>query len=198
MTVVLYSSYAFLSPIPDFDQRFETQWEEVQGNGPNVEPYASPKVFKRVISNNLKIIYKILLLGFFLGTGGLLLSFYTMSSFSIFMISFLISKKDILLSSEGLSFIAFVTFMYVPHTILEILSYLIAGLAAIKLLQGFLIHKTDFKNYLPLFLKLLLLSLVVVLIAALFEAFIDPLVARIFFREDFIFGVPSDPYNLVS
>lgn len=200
LTIILYSIYAFISPVPTLDQSFETQWEEVEGRGIDMNPYPSANVFKKVIMNNFGVILKVVLLSFFFGTGGLFLFFYTASSFSIFITTFLIAKKEIIFSSKGPIFLAFLGLMYLPHIFLELSSYIVAGLASVKLLQGIKPKNIEksLQDSLPLFFKLLLVSIILMLVAAVFEAFIDPWLAGFLSNKEFFFKVPGDPYNLIN
>lgn len=200
VTMILYSIYAFISPVSSLDQRFETQWEEVEGSGIDTHPYPLVNVFKKVVMNNFGVILKVVLLSFFFGTGGLFLFFYTTSSFSIFITTFLIAKKEIIFSSKGPIFLAFLGLMYLPHAFLEIVSYIVAGLASVKLLQGIKLKNIEksLQDSLPLFFKLLLVSIILMLVAAVFEAFIDPWLAGLLSSKEFFFTVPGDPYNLIN
>lgn len=200
ITMIFYSIYAFTSPVPTLDRNFETQWEEVAGSGIDTHPYPSVNVFKKVVMNNFGVILKVVLLSFFFGTGGLFLFFYTASSFSIFIITFLIAKKEIIFSSKGPIFLAFLGLMYLPHVFLELTSYIVAGLASVNLLLGIKPKNIEksLQDSLPLFFKLLLASIILMLVAAVFEAFIDPWLAGLLSSKEFFFAVPSDPYNLIN
>jgi uncharacterized membrane protein SpoIIM required for sporulation len=172
----------------------------VEGRGIDTHPYPSVNVFKNVVMNNFGVILKVVLLSFFFGTGGLFLSFYTASSFSIFITTFLMDKKEIIFSTKGPIFLAFLGLMYLPHVFLEIASYFVAGLASVKLLQGIRPKNiaNSLQDSLPLFFKLLLVSVILMLVAAIFEAFIDPWLAGLLSSKEFFFTVPGDPYNLIN
>lgn len=50
------------------------------------------------------------------------------------------SKKELLLSTKGLLFLAFLSSLSLPHTFLEIISFFVAGLASVKMVYEMLSH----------------------------------------------------------
>lgn len=200
VTVVFYSAYALVSPVNTLDYRFEAQWEQIEGYGIDSRPGPSITAFQFVALNNIQVVIKIVILSL-LGAGGIYLFLYSASSLAIFLTTFLMAKKDIIFSSGAPSFIAFLTLTYLPHNILEFSSFIIAGLGSVKLIVDIYNKSGSWQSRisdsLPQFLKFFLLSILLVLIAAAFETFVDPWLASFFYSNEFIFLVPGDPTTLL-
>ena len=104
-----------------FPEMFEVQREVIGSVRPDVAAgkVTSPGLFVEVITNNLSIFFITFLLSFLLTAGMIFILVWNASIFGVFI-------SEI---SKGLMDIPYIVISYLPHGILEISAYIIAGLS---------------------------------------------------------------------
>ncbi len=100
---------------------FETQHEVIGSIRPDVMTgrMFSPGFFMEIITNNISVFFSTFLLSFFLTAGMVFILVWNASIFGVFIAEV----------SKGLMEVPVVALSYLPHGILEIAAYIIAGLS---------------------------------------------------------------------
>jgi uncharacterized membrane protein SpoIIM required for sporulation len=144
----------------------------------------SSGIFFMILSNNIKVLFFCILFSFFFGTGAIFILTWNASVIATAMGNFFRNQLSNLAGAVGFTSTAHYfqagslsLLRYLIHGIPEITSYFIAGLAGGIISAAVIRHDFRSKNFQNVILDtsaLLLLSLLVLIIAAFIEVYITP------------------------
>lgn len=183
ITMALALSYVFL-PSGMVSTIFGTQQQAIVNVNNNVQGQITQfGLFNRILMNNLKVLFFCIIFSFLYGTGAIFILTWNASVVATAMGNLFkleLAKGASLIGLPALSnyFTAasFSFFRYMTHGILEMTAYFVAGLAGGIISIALIKH--DLKNDKVLIdsLDLVLLSLGILVIAAIVEVFITPMI----------------------
>lgn len=177
--MVSFAGWFILLPKDKADHIFKMQVDEIERinypqthiTGNIVESYP---IFIKIFLNNMKVLFFSLLFAFIFGSGTIFILTWNAALAGIAMGLFVKSLVDYsFLGSIGLSFLR-----YAIHGIPEILAYFTAGLAGGIISIAIVRHdlfSDKFKHIVIDSVDLSVLSVVILLIAALLEVFVTPM-----------------------
>lgn len=184
--VTFTATYIFL-PMDMSQQVFQTQISTIQEiNSPITGQATSTNHLTSILFNNFRVLFFALLFSFFYGTGAIFILTWNASVIGVAAGMFMknILAKYLLSSSLGVAYISSLSaglFRYLLHGIPEMAAYFIGGLAGGIISYG-VIHKNLGKKTFSKILQdasaLVLVSILILVIAALMEVYLTP----IFFR----------------
>jgi uncharacterized membrane protein SpoIIM required for sporulation len=168
--------YTFL-PEAYVSEVFSVQTETISGVTNSASGYAvsSTKAISELIGHNTKVLFFCLLFAFFYGFGAIFILTWNASVVGV-------AIGDAIRSSLGMGFISSVSaglLRYLIHGIPEIAAYFTAGLAGGIISIAVINHdfKTDkFRNIVKDSTGLVLISLGLIVVAAILEVFVSPLI----------------------
>jgi uncharacterized membrane protein SpoIIM required for sporulation len=191
ITLAVAAFYVFL-PSKFLDSLFSVQMQtfvDINSNAINTGVTANALnylgVFSRIFFNNLKVLIFCILFAFIFGMGALFILTWNASVIGVAIGNFIRSNLAKLggfgFSTLGnyFSVISIGLFKYAIHGIPEILSYFVAGLAGGIISVAVIKHDFGTRNFEKILLDcsdLLILSIILVFVAALLEVFVTPLI----------------------
>jgi len=182
VVVSLTIAYVFL-PVDMVETVFEIQSTAIQDVNNNVSGgLAKVGLFKAIFLNNLKVLFFCLIFSFLYGVGAIFILTWNASVVAVAMGNLIKTKLALLSASFGFSNLASyltissISFMrYMSHGFIEILSYFVAGLAGSIISVAVIKHNLENEAVLYDALDLIIVSLVLLLVGAIFEVYITPL-----------------------
>ena len=173
--VTAFSLWYIFLPAESAQTLFQSQINTIyQINNPTIGNFMKPTLsFATIFLNNLKVLVFCLFFAFFYGFGAIFILTLNASILATVIGSFI-------RSSATPYFIApFVLFKYLLHGIPEISAYFLAGLSGGIISIAVIRHdmgSKKFKNILLDSLDMIIISIILLLVAALLEVFISPII----------------------
>jgi uncharacterized membrane protein SpoIIM required for sporulation len=178
----LLVAYIFL-PQPIVNLMFSLQQAAVSGVSlPGETQVSAFNYFGAVLANNIKVLFFCLLFSFLYGTGALFILTWNASVIATAIGGLMKEQIGVAATSLGWPIIGtyfsaatFSFFRYMTHGLFEIVAYFTAGLAGGIISIAFIKHKLRKKEIIIDALDLVLLSIGLLVVGAIVEAFVTPL-----------------------
>lgn len=184
--VVSYVAWFVFLPAETSNSLFDIQLSTIKNINANsiIGNMHSSSLFNKIFFNNIKVLIFCILFSFFYGSGAIFILTWNASVVAVAIGAFI--KKNVLAaaSATGLAtitgFAGIVSFgfmRYLIHGIPEILAYFVAGLAGGIISVAIVKHDFDSESFEKIMFDtadLILISVVILLAAALIEVYITP------------------------
>ncbi len=174
--IIAYSLWFIFLPQADSSNLFKVQLATInQINSKIVGNAISSNVLFQIFFNNLKVLFFAILFAFFYGAGAIFILTWNASVIGAAIGEF--ANNNMVKVSTYFFSIPLAIGRYMTHGVFEILAYFVGGLAGGIISVAIINHDIDsikFKNIMRDSLDLIILSIILLVFAALVEVFVTP------------------------